>query len=77
MARVVISRPLSTEADFNQCLSCGFYCRDSGTKIVLPPSPPVLPSVRTIPLHLSALSFIYHRHHIILAGVSVIDTLTK
>ena len=65
MALEVNSRPLSKEADSSNAFSCGIYARDSGTKIVLSPSPAVLPSVRTTPLHLSALSFIYHQSRII------------
>jgi len=56
-------------------LSCGIYGRESGTNRGLSPSPPVLFSVlNTQPYH-SALSFVCHQRHIILAAVNVIDVL--
>jgi len=70
VALEVHSRPLSKEVDSSNAFSCEIDGRDCGNKIVTSPSPPVLPSVRTTPLHLSALSFIYHQRHIILTGVS-------
>jgi hypothetical protein len=56
-------------------VSCGICGTESDTKRGLSPSPLVLPSVRTTPPHLNALSFCYHRRNKIFAGVSGIDTL--
>jgi hypothetical protein len=59
----------------SNAVSCGIYFRESDTKRGLSSSPPVLPSVRTTPPHLNALSSNCHRRHIALAGVRVIDII--
>jgi len=70
--RSLIAGQLSRNA-----FSCGIYGRENGTKRILSPSPLILSSVRITPPQLIALSFIYHRRHIILADVSVIDRLKR
>jgi hypothetical protein len=53
----------------------GFMVEKVALKEVCLSSPPVLTSVPTISPYPSALLFVCHRRHIILAGVSVTDTL--
>jgi len=75
VAQAVNGRPLITEVLFQAMLFHVGFILEKVIKIFLSPSLSVLSSVPTTTLQVSAPSFIYHQRHIILAGVSVNNTL--